>query len=154
MRLAEAFGISDYPSPSGGCLLTDPGFARRVKDLLEHQDDCQEKDFELLKYGRHFRLHDNHKVVVGRTEEDNKHISRLTDPGKDTVLRMIDMPGPTILIPSGAPEEIVYRAAALCAAYSKTEDGQQARVSVKGPAKSVILTVQCGGREAYQPHLI
>jgi tRNA-specific 2-thiouridylase len=154
MKLADAFGVGDYPSPSGGCLLTDPAFAKRVKDLLEHQDDCREKDFELLKYGRHFRLHENHKVIVGRTKEDNRHISSLTDPAKDILLRMTDMPGPTILIPSGAPIEVVLRAAALCSAYSKTEDGQKVRVSVKGPAESVILTVQGGSREAFQPHLI
>ncbi len=41
MKLAEAFGISDYPSPGGGCLLTDPGFSRRVKDLLEHQKELR-----------------------------------------------------------------------------------------------------------------
>ncbi|MBW1858512.1 MAG: tRNA 4-thiouridine(8) synthase ThiI [Deltaproteobacteria bacterium] len=154
MKLAEAFGITDYPSPGGGCLLTDPGFSRRVKDLLEHQDDCHERDFELLKYGRHFRLHDNCKVIVGRTKEDNRHISRFTDPDKDIVVRMTDVPGPTILIPSGALQDIVAKAAILCTAYSKAQVGQPACVTVKGPAGTAILTVQVGSREAFKQYIL
>ena len=154
IKLAEAFGISDYPPPGGGCLLTDPGFSRRLKDLFECQDDCEQRDFELLKYGRHFRLHDNHKVVVGRTREDNRQISRLMDPRKDIQLRMTDIPGPTVLIPFGAPEQIIHEAATLCAAYSKAQDGQPVRVSVKGLDGSWVLTVQGGCREKYQPYLI
>lgn len=154
MKLAEDLGITDYPAPAGGCLLTDPGFSRRVKDLLEHQDDCQERDFELLKYGRHFRLQENYKVVVGRTREDNRQISRFIEPNKDIQLRMMDMPGPIVLIPVGAPDEIVHEAACLCAAYSRAEDGQPARVSVKGPGGSGVLTVLGGCREKYHPCLV
>lgn len=154
MKLAEASGITDYPSPGGGCLLTDPGFAGRVKDLLDHQDDCEERDFELLKYGRHFRLHDKYKVVVGRTREDNRHIARLIDPHQDIELRMSDFPGPIVLIPSGAPKDFIRTAAALCAAYSRAQDDQPARVCVKGPDVSEILTVQSDSRAKYHPYLI
>jgi tRNA U34 2-thiouridine synthase MnmA/TrmU len=154
MKLAEALGVSDYPAPGGGCLLTDPAFSRRVKDLLEHQDDCQERDFNLLKYGRHFRLHGSHKVIVGRTKEDNMQISRLKDPDKDTQLRMVSIPGPSVLIPFGAPEEIVRDAAAICAAYSKAEDGQSTRVSVKTPSGSAVLMVTGSRPEKYHPYLI
>ncbi len=154
MKLAEALGITDYPAPAGGCLLTDPGFSRRVKDLLDYQDDCQARDFELLKYGRHFRLEDNHKVVVGRTREENRQISRFIEPHKDIQLEMMDMPGPILLIPFGAPDEILHKAATLCAAYSRVLDGQPARVSVKGPGGSRVLTVQGGRREEYHPYLI
>jgi len=154
MQLAETFGISDYPSPGGGCLLTDPGFSRRLKDLLEHQDDTKERDFELLKYGRHFRLNDNHKVVVGRTREENRQISSLIDPHKDIQLRMMDIPGPTVLIPFGAPDEIVHEVATLCAAYSKAKHGRPARVSVKGSGGPGVVTVQGGPREKYHPYII
>jgi tRNA-specific 2-thiouridylase len=154
MKLAKDLGITDYPAPAGGCLLTDPGFSRRVKDLLEHQDDCHERDFELLKYGRHFRLQGNHKVIVGRTKEDNIQISGLIDFHKDIQLRMMDMPGPIVLIPVGAPDKIVHEAACLCGAYSRAEDGQPARVSVKGTGRSGVLTVQGGSRGKYHPYLI
>ena len=154
IELAAAFGITDYPAPAGGCLLTDPGFSRRVKDLLEQLGEPQGRDFELLKYGRHFRLNDKHKAVVGRTREDNRQISGFIDPRKDIELCMADMPGPIVLIPSGAPAETVHEAASLCAAYSKAQDGSPVRVSVKGPGGSQIVTVSCGSREKYLPFLI
>jgi tRNA U34 2-thiouridine synthase MnmA/TrmU len=154
MELAEAYGVKDYPSPGGGCLLTDPGFSRRLKDLLDRQDDLEARDFELLKYGRHFRLDNHHKVVVGRTKDDNRCISLLINPETDIELRMVGIPGPIVLLPSGAPEEIVREAAGLCAAYSKAEDGQPARVHAKGPAGSTTVTVQGGSPKKYHDSLI
>ena len=154
IKLAETFGISDYPSPGGGCLLTDPAFSRRVKDLLQHQEECQERDFELLKFGRHFRLGHNVKVIVGRTKEENKQIVALTDPDKDILLHTTNIPGPTTLIPFGGSTETVHEAASLCAAYSKAEDGRLARVSVKGPGGSDVLTPQSSDREKYRSYLI
>ncbi len=154
MKLAEAFGITDYPAPAGGCLLTDPGFSRRVKDLLEHQDDCRGQDFELLKYGRHFRLYKKHKVVVGRTEEDNTQIAGLIDAGKDIEVRMTDIPGPTVVIPYGAPDEIVREAATICVAYSKVEDGLPVRVFVKSPGGSGVITVRGSSCDKYHTYLV
>lgn len=34
IALAEEYDLADYPCPAGGCLLTDPGFARRMRDLV------------------------------------------------------------------------------------------------------------------------
>ncbi|MBN1841923.1 MAG: tRNA 4-thiouridine(8) synthase ThiI [Deltaproteobacteria bacterium] len=154
IKLAEAFGVTQCPAPAGGCLLTDSAFCKRLKDLFDHQDDCQERDLELLKYGRHFRLREKHKVIVGRTKDDNKRISSFADPCKDIKLRMTDMPSPIVLIPYGAPGEIVHEAATLCAAHSKAPDGQPARVSVKAPGGSSVLTVLSAPREEYHRYLI
>ena len=154
MALAEAFGITDYPAPAGGCLLTDVGFSRRLKDLFDHQKTYEERDFELLKHGRHFRLDNNHKVIVGRTKADNENIVEFLDAAKDMSLRMVDIPSPTVLIPYGAPKDIVRRAAALCVAYSKTNNGVSARVSVKTPQGAQILTIEKGSRKAYASHHI
>ncbi len=45
---------------AGGCLLTDPQFSKRIRDLMEYLDDPDKvptiNDIELLKVGRHFRL--------------------------------------------------------------------------------------------------
>ena len=74
MKLAEEFGITDYPSPAGGCLLTDKGYASRLKDLFDHQDTYAEREFHLLKHGRHLRLNETIKIVVGRTKKDNENL--------------------------------------------------------------------------------
>ena len=55
MKLAEQYGIKDYPSPAGGCLLTDKSFSKRLKDLFEHQGTYTENELFLLRFGRHFR---------------------------------------------------------------------------------------------------
>ena len=150
IALAETFGVTDYPAPAGGCLLTDPGFSKRLKDLFDHQKHYDVRDIELLKHGRHFRLDNNHKVIVGRTKTDNQRILELSNADKDVTLRMANIPSPTVLIPSGAPEDIVRRAAAICVAYSKTNNnGGPARVSVKTPQGTQILTAEGGSREEY-----
>ena len=154
MALADAFGVTDYPTPSGGCLLTDPGFSRRVKDLLAHQADCNERDFALLKYGRHFRLYQKFKVIAGRNQEDNIQMSKLVDYHKEIELRMMDMAGPTVLVSFGAPSEIVHEAAALCAAYSKADNSRPVRVSVKDAYGIQAISVLAGSSEKYQGYLI
>ena len=55
MALAENYGLNDYPAPAGGCLLTDPIFSRRLKELLAHSPEPELREIELLKTGRHFR---------------------------------------------------------------------------------------------------
>jgi diphthamide synthase (EF-2-diphthine--ammonia ligase) len=56
MKLAKELGIKNYPSPAGGCLLTDPEGAKKVLDIIVHCPDCKTEDVELLKYGRVFWL--------------------------------------------------------------------------------------------------
>lgn len=68
--LAEQFQISDYPNSGGGCLLADPAFSRRVQDLLAHGAWVQ-RDLDLLKMGRVFRINKESKLIVGRNEKEN-----------------------------------------------------------------------------------
>ena len=67
LALAPQYGITEFPAPAGGCLLTDPGYAARLKELLSQGDAVSRRDLELLKWGRHFRLPGGAKAVVGRT---------------------------------------------------------------------------------------
>lgn len=76
MDLAKELGINDYPCPSGGCLLTDPIFSRRLKDLMRHSE-LNLSDTQLLKIGRHFRVSPAAKLVLGRNESENKRLCTL-----------------------------------------------------------------------------
>ncbi|PIW32807.1 MAG: tRNA 4-thiouridine(8) synthase ThiI, partial [bacterium (Candidatus Ratteibacteria) CG15_BIG_FIL_POST_REV_8_21_14_020_41_12] len=80
MALARDYKIGNYPCPAGGCLLTDPGFARRMKDLMTHSEITL-NDIELLKVGRHFRLSSSAKIVAGRNKEENERMIKLSKPG-------------------------------------------------------------------------
>jgi len=74
MILAKNLGIRNYLNPSGGCLLTDPGFSKRMKDLMKYSPNFNLEDVELLKLGRHFRISDKAKLIVGRDKEENEKI--------------------------------------------------------------------------------
>ena len=81
IELAKQLDINDYPCPAGGCLLTDPGFAGRMRDLKKHRPDFTLNDVQLLKVGRHFRLGPNTKLVVGRNEQENGRLLNLAKDG-------------------------------------------------------------------------
>ncbi len=117
IRLAEHYGISDYAPPAGGCLLTDPMFTKRLKDLFNHKNDFSIRDIELLKFGRHFRIDEKTKIVVGRNKVDNEAIQNLTEK-EDALIYMSSFRGPIVLIPNSAVAETLYIAATLCARYS------------------------------------
>ena len=78
MQLAEEFGIVDYAQPAGGCcFLPDKNYARKLRDLLAYNGhDVDPDDMMLLKLGRHFRLSDDVKIIVGRHEAENQFLER------------------------------------------------------------------------------
>ncbi len=131
LQLAKSFGVTQFPAPAGGCLLTDKLFSRRLKDLFDHQADYPEKDLNLLKFGRHMRLDPTTKIVVGRTRQDNEQINRCIDPATDMVLKVDDFPGPLVVIPGGGSEPMVMLAAGICAGYSKAPNHTPVTVNVR-----------------------
>jgi len=96
MELAKTFALEDYPNPAGGCLLTDPQFAKRVKDLIDH-NDLNPPAVELLKVGRHFRLSEKAKLVVGRNEKENLRLGELAQAGDYLFMPAKDVAGPVSL---------------------------------------------------------
>jgi tRNA U34 2-thiouridine synthase MnmA/TrmU len=141
MALAEALGISDYPAPAGGCLLTDPNYSRRLKDLFDHQEEVSEAQLELLKYGRHFRLDDRTKIVVGRTQGENQRITEFYDPAGDILLKLKIYPGPTVLVPRDASSTALQKAAAICAGYSKAPPERAVDVQMSSPGRGDVIQV-------------
>jgi tRNA U34 2-thiouridine synthase MnmA/TrmU len=128
MALARELGVSDYPSPAGGCLLTEPGFSRRLADLLEHHPAAGVAEVELLKHGRHLRLSPRAKLVVGRNQADNRALEENAPAG---ALRLAakELPGPLGLY-FGPPEaEELELAARVVAGYGKAGPGQTVAVA-------------------------
>ena len=140
--MALKFGIADYPTPAGGCLLTDKIFSVRLKDLFNHRETCSEKELHLLKHGRHFRLNENIKIIVGRTQKDNENILKYYNPATDTIIKVKNFPGPTTLIPHADNREAIALAASICAGYSKSKGATPVDVSIKTPSVKEIIKVQ------------
>lgn len=116
MDLAKALDIKDYPCSAGGCLLTDPEFAKRLKDLLSHEE-LNLNNVELLKTGRHFRLSEEAKLVVGRDEKENERIINLAQENDYLFLPNDDLAGPTSLGRGVFNEELIRLSCSITSHY-------------------------------------
>jgi tRNA-specific 2-thiouridylase len=154
IKLAEKFGITEYPNPAGGCLITDKGYSARLKDLLGHQNAYTEKELHLLKYGRHLRLDNNTKLIIGRTKQDNEKIIKYHDSSRETVIKIKNFPGPIVLVPAKASKDIIIKASSICAGYSKAIDNTQVDAQVVNPYGSETIKVTGTSPEAIKEFLI
>ncbi|HET58427.1 MAG TPA: DUF814 domain-containing protein, partial [Deltaproteobacteria bacterium] len=147
MALADEYGISFYPAPGGGCLLTDPAFSERLRDLLRTCPDPSIRDIELLKLGRHLRISRDVKIAVGRNREENEAILGITHEN-DIILSVRNVPGPVVIIPGGAGMDEVERAAAVCAFYSDASRDAHVHVLARGNhAERVVETMPMDAEE-------
>ena len=96
IALAEELGVRDSPCPAGGCLLTDPDIASRLRDLFAHVPGYAHRDLVLLNIGRHFRLSSRLRIILGRSQEENEKLVALAAPG-DVVFTPENFRGPTVL---------------------------------------------------------
>lgn len=155
MALAERFGITDYPKPAGGCRLTEPQYAKRLRDLLSRMPDPPRREMELLKLGRHLRWDDGTKIIVGRREEENNRLDALCGP-EDVRLWVKGVPGPTVLLPlqpEPHPEALRF-AASLAARYSDASPEEPVEVVCARQGRSEVLLVAPCGQEEIDPRLL
>lgn len=136
IQLADIFQVTDYPCASGGCLLTDPGFANRMRDSVDHGDPNL-NDVKLLKVGRHFRIDSNTKVVVSRNEDENLALQNLAKDS-DFLLQVKDIPGPLSLIRGVDLDDEKFKVAAqLTARSSKAKSLPNATVVITNAQEGV-----------------
>ena len=115
--LAKKWGLKDYPCPSGGCLLTDPRFAQKLKDLLKHKRTLRMDDVQLLKIGRHFRF-DECKIIVGRNDKENQFLLNFSAQKNLPYLEVVDYMGPITLLEESCSDAVVRKAAEITVRYS------------------------------------
>ncbi|MBA3013848.1 MAG: thiamine biosynthesis protein [Proteobacteria bacterium] len=124
IALAKEMGITDYPSPAGGCVLTDLNVAARIKRYYGEHQTIRVNDMRLIKVGRHFVLPDGAWLVMGRGEEENQSVLALAEEN-DLCLKLIDRPGPYALLRNLSSSTDLDLAAGLIARYGKKgPDGQ------------------------------
>jgi tRNA-specific 2-thiouridylase len=152
LALARKFGIDDPPNAAGGCLLTDPQFSKRIRDLMQYLDDPEKvpsiNDVELLKVGRHFRLSKAAKLIVGRDQNENYIMSSLVI-NDDIVIEAEDFPGPTCILRSKNYEDSwVEKSSQIVLRYSDSPRGHESKVRVKYHGQvNVISAYPIGNRE-------
>jgi hypothetical protein len=132
MELAAQWGVKDYPSPAGGCLLTLEAPSQRLKNYFAFAHDRVElDDLNVIRVGRHFYLDEGCFLVVGRNQEENAVLNQIKHPG-DELLYVTNRPGPIGLLRGRAPLSDAHylRAAAIVARYSDARDEADAEVGI------------------------
>ena len=138
MALAKRFGLVDFPSPAGGCKLTEEGFGRRLKDLLDHEDLDDRRLVELLNIARRYRFPGGTGVILGRDARENQMLKAAFRAG-DTLVAPISVPGPTALVPQlhAADQELVYRLVCAFSRYNNFEGDIVLRVTTADGTRDV-----------------
>lgn len=155
IQLAEEKNIIDYPCPAGGCMLTQPEFAVKVKDLIVHNGKLNQNDVNLIKLGRHFRLSGSAKLVVGKNDSENKTIERLALDG-DWLIQTDGIPGPLGLIRGGQASEQIALAGRLVAHYvnQSREDSVKLLAGRNGSEEKISLQAEKAGYEMVEQYRI
>jgi tRNA-specific 2-thiouridylase len=117
IALAEKFGITKYPNPAGGCLLTDPGFAKKVKDAMKH-DEFSVENLAILSIGRHFRFSPAARLVVGRDAEENDILLSLVKED-DIIFKLKDYQGPISVLRGKTDRDMISFAASIASYHTK-----------------------------------
>ena len=126
MELAEKYNIKEYPTPAGGCALTEKGFARRTKKLMEFKPDFSTHDLDLVRIGRHF-FESGYQIILGRNKEENEILESLAQSG-DFIVKPENFSGPVALIRDGN-EEIIPKAKELILEFSKN-NGNEKKIEI------------------------
>jgi tRNA-specific 2-thiouridylase len=135
LELVKEIGLEDFESPGGGCLLTDENFGKKMFEFMDHEKVFTLKDIPLMKYGRHLRLSDGAKLVVGRNKDENEHLQD-TQNEKYYHLKTVGIPGPHGLLSKDASEKDKALAASVMLTYTKTSPQESYVVSFDGVERS------------------
>ena len=130
LELAAIFGLKNFESPGGGCLLTLESFAKKIKDFKEFDENMQVNDAQLLKYGRHLRLENGAKMIVGRNELENELLRGLkTDKYEE--IKLFDLVGAYSLVDKNINENDLSLALKIALSYSKAEPKKAYKLGFK-----------------------
>jgi hypothetical protein len=171
LALAAGFGITDIPTPAGGCLLTEKEKARSYWAVLRLVPGPVPEDFVLAKTGRQYWLFEapgqrasSRWLCIGRGQEENGRLEKLAQ-SRDLLFSLADFTGPTALgrVFAGRPwaNAELLSAASLVASFSAKaarsfeEDGLPVKVLVREEGREDILSVRPerkGGEPAWSEY--
>jgi len=126
LEMAKEIGLKDFESPGGGCLLIEVQFSNRLRDFVEN-DTLEVEDINTLKAGRHFRLPEGAKLIIGRNQEDNEKLENTTSK-KYYKARILDATGPLSLLDKKATLADKELATSFIVSYGKTEFDKEYKV--------------------------
>jgi len=145
LSLAKKFKIKEFPTPGGGCLLTDPGFSHKLRDFLKHSKTLSWDDVSLLRVGRHFRI-GREKIIVGRRHEENLALKKLAQKQKLPWMEVQGFMGPVTVV-QGKSKPLIEKAAGLTVRYSDAPKNPAVKVEVHKGKKKASLQAKAAPEE-------
>ncbi|MDP1846069.1 MAG: tRNA 4-thiouridine(8) synthase ThiI [Candidatus Moranbacteria bacterium] len=131
IELAKKFGIKYYPTPAGGCILTDKEYSKKLRELMAKVKNIKPSDIALLRLGRHFWVRPVRKsespepepsswvkTILGRNHEENLKLKKIAEKG-DILVEPKDIPGPTALVRGKRNKDVLDFAKKLMLRYAK-----------------------------------
>ncbi len=142
MGLAKELGIGDYPSPAGGCFLTDKVYSEKLNDFFKYSgnESLTVDEVILLKLGRHFRISDRVKAIVGRHMAENESLEGFKE-GR-WYLKVIDFPGPITLVEGEPSKGELAIAASIAARYSDGKGKPEVEVECEKDGEKLDISVE------------
>ncbi|MFA5141885.1 MAG: 7-cyano-7-deazaguanine synthase [Candidatus Woesearchaeota archaeon] len=138
LRLAKSYGIKEYQSPAGGCLLTCEDYCKKVKDMLNTKKKISIEDIELLKIGRHYKI-DGTKIYVGRNKADNDYLQNFKSK-RDMIFIVPNHGSPITILRGKHTKEAIALAAQATARFSDAPEGKViVKYGIKEPKKAIAI---------------
>jgi len=127
LSMVKEIGLENFEAPAGGCLLTEINFSNRLRDFVK-SDTMEINDIDTLKFGRHLRLPDGAKLIVGRNQLDNEML-KATTSDKYVKARILDASGPLCLLQKDASDADKQLATKFIITYGRTDLNKQYEVT-------------------------
>ncbi len=156
LDLAARFGITDIPTPAGGCRLAEAEPAARYLPILTHLADPRTGDFRITELARQYWA-GPYWLSIGRNEAANQALEAACGPD-DLRFRLRDFTGPLALgrhyapkiarpgaSPQAWPRAVVEDAAAFAASYSP-----KARAEAEAGRSVAVLVLSGGGSDTVE----
>lgn len=139
LALARKFDIKGFPTPSGGCLLTEKGFSIKLRNLLKHHSKTSIRDFQLLRLGRHF-FEKDFWLILGRNESENDQLEKNFRGNDALLIQLADKKGPTALLITTKKDEETYNSGLI---FAKEKIFQFSKKTTRGTIQLDFLVKKC-----------
>ena len=127
IEMARRLNLDQYPTPGGGCLLTDAGYSNRLRSFLKK--GIKRPDIlKWLRIGRHFDMPCGSRLIVGRNHIENTSILSMAQP-EEILIKTTIIPGPVAVILGCPSDETKRLAAMIMAGYSDYKTGEEVEVA-------------------------
>jgi len=141
LEMAQAAGLVGIVCGDAGCLLTDPNMKNKMMDLFKYSKKIESCIVERLKIGRHFRMENGLKFILGRNQRENEILSRLRKPG-DLLIESKSIPGPTALVETAGREAPIHYVANVLIHFARDRSERNPVVAITDDAGTTDYTVE------------